>query len=201
LKSSDVILSHLFAAQSIHCLGEIIMNVAENVCLVCGHKNELEAVVCGRCGATLNGPLMDPGPQTKTTDMQALTAEVIRDWSINEAVVPDGGMAVYVQGESNPAYVDFKGEVVLGRKSANTSGMLLDLGPLGGYHLGLSRRHAVIRRLGDGYEVLDLGSVNGTWLNEQRLVPHKSYPLPSGSYLRLGRMRLFVVYRPSPETG
>ena len=176
------------------------MNVVENVCPTCMHKNELEAVVCDRCGATLNDPLMDPGPQTKTTDMQALTPEMIRDWPIDEAVVPNSGIAVYVEGESNPAFVDSKGEFVLGRKSGKTSGMLLDLAPLGGYHLGLSRRHAVIRRTGDGYEVLDLGSVNGTWLNEQRLVPHKSYPLPSGSHLRLGRMRLFVVYRPSTET-
>jgi pSer/pThr/pTyr-binding forkhead associated (FHA) protein len=58
----------------------------------------------------------------------------------------------------------------------------------------------VIRRDGDGYEVLDLGSVNGTWLNEKRLVPHKAYPLSSGSYLRLGRMRIFVLYRPLAET-
>jgi pSer/pThr/pTyr-binding forkhead associated (FHA) protein len=85
---------------------------------------------------------------------------------------------------------------VIGRKVDETSDDLLDLAPVGGYHLGLSRRHAVVRRTEHGYEVLDLGSVNGTWLNNERLVPHKPYPLPSGSHLRLGSMRLIVLYRP-----
>jgi hypothetical protein len=175
------------------------MNVAEKICPVCKTENELEVIVCGHCGASLDDPSVDGGPKTKTTDMQALTPEVIRDWTLKEAVVPevpDSGIAFYVEGRSNPAYIDSKEEFVLGRKSGSTSEILLDLAPFGGYSLGLSRRHVVIRRDGDGYEVLDLGSVNGTWLNEERLVPHKAYPLSSGSYLRLGRMRICVLYRP-----
>lgn len=174
------------------------MHDSEKVCPVCKAKNKLEAIVCGHCGAKLDDPFMDSG--AKTTDLQALTPERIRDRSFKEAVVPDSGIAFYVEGQSNPAYIDSKGEFVLGRKPGTTSEMLLDLAPFGGYGLGLSRRHAVIRRTGNGYEVLDLGSVNGTWLNEEKLVPHKSYPLRSGSHLRLGRMRLLVLYQPSAET-
>jgi pSer/pThr/pTyr-binding forkhead associated (FHA) protein len=77
---------------------------------------------------------------------------------------------------------------------------MLDLAPVGGYSRGVSRRHVFIKRTEQGYEVIDLGSVNGTWLNGQRLVPHKSYPLASRSHLRLGSMRLFVIYRPLEET-
>jgi hypothetical protein len=176
------------------------MNIIENICLVCNTKNELEAVVCGNCGAALEDPFMDPGAKTKTTDMQALTPERIRDWSINEAAVPDSGIAVYIEGAFHPVYVDSKGKFVIGRKAEETSEDLLDLSTSGGYHLGLSRRHAVIRRAEHGYEVLDLGSVNGTWLNDERLLPHKAYPLASGSHLRLGSMRLFVRYRPPAET-
>ena len=61
-------------------------------------------------------------------------------------------------------------------------------------------QHAVIHWTEHGYEMLDLGSANGTWLNEERLVPHKYYPLASGSHLRLGSMRLFVLYHPVAET-
>lgn len=175
------------------------MNVSENVCPVCKNKNELEAIVCGHCGAALEDPFMDPGAKTKTSDMPALVPESIRDWPIDEAAVPDSGIAVYLEGIFNPAYIDSKGEFVIGRKAGTTSEVseaLFDLAPSGGYHLGLSRRHAVIRRTEHGYEVLDLGSVNGTWLNDERLVPHKSYPLASGSHLRLGSLRLFVLYRP-----
>src|SRR5215510_1703727 len=142
------------------------MNVSENICPVCKHKNELEAVVCGYCGAALDDPFMDPGAKTKTTDMQALTPEQIREWSMDKAAVPDGGIAVYIEDGFNPVHIDSKGEFVLGRKVGTTSEGLLDLSPSGGYHLGVSRRHAVIRRREDRYEVLDLGSANGTWLND-----------------------------------
>ena len=176
------------------------MRISENVCPVCKQKNELEAVVCGHCGAALEDPFMDPGARTKTTDMQALTPEQIRDWSPEKAGVPESGIAVYVEGASKPACIESGREFVMGRQMGASSEGLLDLSPWGGYHLGLSRKHAIIRRTEHSYEVLDLGSDNGTWLNDERLVPHIPYPLPSGSQLRLGRMRLFVVYRPSAVT-
>src|SRR5688572_21904803 len=133
------------------------MNVSENICPVCRNKNEREAIVCGHCGAALEDPFMDPGAKTKTSDMPALDPEGIRDGSIAEAAVPEHGIAVYIEGVSNPVYVDSKREFVIGRKVDTTSEDLLDLSPSGGYHLGLSRRHAVIRRTEHGYEVLDLG--------------------------------------------
>ncbi len=181
------------------------MHDSEKVCPVCKTRNEPEAIVCGHCGAQLDDLSRDSGP--KTTDMRALTPEMFGYWSFKEAkevVIPDSGIAFYVEGQSDYAHIDYEGEFVLGRKSGTTSGatseMLLDLGPLGGFGLGLSRRHAVIRRTEGGYEVLDLDSVNGTWLNEQRLVPHKPYPLHSGSHLRLGRMRLLVLYKRVAKT-
>ena len=176
------------------------MNVTENVCPICNTKNELEAIVCGNCGAVLEDPFMDPGARTKTTNKEALTPEKIKDWLIDETSVPESGIAVYLEGGFNPVYVDSKREFVVGRKVGTTSEGLLDLSASGGYHLGVSRRHAVIRRTEHGYEVLDLGSANGTWLNDERLPPHKAYPLASGSHLRLGNMRLFVLYRHPPET-
>ncbi len=176
------------------------MHHSKKVCPVCKTKNELEAIVCRHCGARLDDLSLDVGHAT--TDMQALTPEMLGYWSFKaakEVVIPDHGIAFYVEGQSNHAQIDYEGEFVLGRKTGTTSAaaseVLLDLSPLGGLGLGLSRRHAAIRQNGRDYEVLDLESVNGTWLNEQRLVPHKPYPLPSGSHLRLGRMRLLVLYK------
>ena len=172
------------------------MSISVNVCPVCNKENELEAIVCGYCGAALEDPFMDPGLRTKTSDLQAADLEKIRDWSTDESAVPEGGIAVYLEGGFSPVYVASKSEFVIGRKAGATSDVSLDLSPSGGYHLGLSRRHAVIRRTEQGYEVLDLGSVNGTFLNDVRLVPHTPYPMASGSHLRLGSMRLFVRYHP-----
>ena len=179
------------------------MTITENICPVCKESNEPEAVFCRQCGAPLEDPSMDPGFKTKATNFPAVDLESIGDWSINKAAVPDHGIAVYIEGEFNPAYRDNREEFVIGRKAGTTSPVsesLLDLAPLGGYAQGISRRHAVIQRTERGYEILDLGSVNGTWLNEERLAPHKNYPLASGSHLRLGSMRLFVLYHPLKET-
>ncbi len=173
------------------------MNAVQNICPVCKESNDLEAVVCRNCGAALEDPFMDPGARTKTTNMPAVTPDTLRDWPIDEATVPHDGIAVYLEGEFKPVYRDSSGEFVIGRKAgtAQITDGLLDLSQQGGYARGVSRRHAVIRRTEHGYEILDLGSVNGTWLNDERLAPQKYYPLASGSHLRLGGMRLFVLYQ------
>jgi pSer/pThr/pTyr-binding forkhead associated (FHA) protein len=49
--------------------------------------------------------------------------------------------------------------------------------------------------------VVDLGSRNGSWLNGERLVPNKPYPLASGAELRIGKMRLVIVYHPASKNG
>jgi hypothetical protein len=176
------------------------MNVFVQVCPVCQNKNDLEAIACKHCGAALDDPFLDPGAKTKTGDVPTLAPESIGGWSIEDTILPEMGVAVYVEGVSDPAFVDLRGEFVMGRKVGTTSEGLLDFSPWGAYHLGLSRRHALIRRAERGYEILDLGSVNGTWLNGERLIPHKSYPFASGSHLRLSSLRLFVLYRPFQET-
>ena len=55
----------------------------------------------------------------------------------------------------------------------------------------ISRRHARIFRKGDTYLVEDLGSVNGTVVNDTlRLAPHQPRALESGDKLRLGETTL-----------
>jgi len=55
---------------------------------------------------------------------------------------------------------------------------------------GLSRRHAALVRYQGSVHVLDLSSVNGTFLNGQRLAPDVPYPVRSGDKLRLGNFNL-----------
>ncbi len=49
-----------------------------------------------------------------------------------------------------------------------------------------SGHHAEIRPEGQGYSIVDLGSTNGTFVNEQRLTPHSSRMLISGDRVRIG---------------
>lgn len=52
----------------------------------------------------------------------------------------------------------------------------------------LSRRHAVVRLAGDTVTLNDLGSTNGTWLNDRRITDVE--PLTDGDVIRIGRTEL-----------
>jgi hypothetical protein len=65
----------------------------------------------------------------------------------------------------------------------------------------VSRRHAVIRPLQEGLEIQDLGSTNGTWVNERRV--GGPTVLRPGDVLRLGQFTFEVqpdaVVAPAPQ--
>ena len=174
------------------------LDISERFCPVCKNKNDAQAIVCIHCGASLDMYFTESAA-TKTTEVQTKIDGKTGALHIDEDLMPVGGIAIYVEGTSNPVFKFFGEEFVIGRKVDGTREIILDLSPLGGYHLGLSRRHATIRRVEHGYEITDLSSSNGTWLNEERLIPNKPYQMASGSQLRLARMRFFVLYRLETE--
>jgi hypothetical protein len=51
---------------------------------------------------------------------------------------------------------------------------------------GISRKHIVILSEGDNYYVIDQGSTNGTFINEERLIPGKKVEFTSFFPVRLG---------------
>lgn len=171
------------------------MDIFSKFCPICKNKNDRDAIICVHCGAPLDTDFPESAT-TRTTDVQTTLTEKIGDLLIDDAMVPAGAIAIYMEGTHKPVFSCSDDEFVIGRKVDEASEGLLDLSTLGGYHLGLSRRHVKIRRSENGYEVIDLGSSNGTWLNDERLTPKQPYPLANGSQLRLARMRLFVAYRP-----
>ena len=52
-----------------------------------------------------------------------------------------------------------------------------------------SSRHAEIRPAGNGYTITDVGSTNGTFVNEQQLQPNEPRQLNSGDTIRIGDTR------------
>ena len=55
---------------------------------------------------------------------------------------------------------------------------------------GVSRHHARLQATSLGWEVLDLGGANGTWLDDRRLRPQEPTPLLPGTVLRVGPYEL-----------
>jgi len=173
--------------------------LSEKFCPVCKNINDRSAVICRHCGAALDEYLTDLMSTTGHNAGAAKTPAKVLDSFIDENMIPEGSIAIYAAGMSKPLYPGIKDELIIGRKTEETSENFLDFSNMDGFNLGLSRRHGLIRSTADGYEAVDLSSTNGTWLNDERLVPNKPYRLTSGSQLRVGRLRLLVLFQSSAK--
>ena len=69
-------------------------------------------------------------------------------------------------------------------------------------HQSISRRHAAITCASGTYLLRDLGSRNGTFINETRLSPDRDYPLKPRDYIRIGNLMTyqFLVKPVAPGT-
>lgn len=88
-------------------------------------------------------------------------------------------------------------QLVLGRASNDATGKPdVDLSPYVGENnaLGVSRFHALIRRVGMSLTVADHGSTNGTWLNGQRLTDNEPHFIHDGDTLFLGHLQIAVFF-------
>ncbi len=168
---------------------------SEMFCPICKHKTLDTDLVCSFCGASLEEFITNRVAVTDTAGGQTtLSAEELAAF-IDTALIPERGVGIHVVGAPKPYYVPVDKEFIIGRMATGAHEAVLDLLELGAFNMGVSRRHAKIRRTEFGFEVMDLASRNGTWLNSEQLIRNKPYPFASGSQLRLGRMELFVLYQ------
>lgn len=59
----------------------------------------------------------------------------------------------------------------------------------------ISRRHAQIEQEGDRFYITDLGSTNGTKLNDERLTPREKKPLWDGDVLEFGKNGARLIFQ------
>ena len=76
----------------------------------------------------------------------------------------------------------------------------LDFAPYGAMRHGVSRRHALIRPGDRMLYLIDQNSTNGTWVNGQRLMAGRDFPLSDGDSIELGALRMTLRIVHSPET-
>jgi pSer/pThr/pTyr-binding forkhead associated (FHA) protein len=114
-----------------------------------------------------------------------------------EDEIPNDGISFYIMRLAREFNIRSDENFFIGRSIDPTpSKPMLNLENLDGLGTisSVSRRHAMVCPTENGYEIVDLFSRNGTWIDEQRLLPNKPYLLPSGSLLRIGQERLLVRY-------
>ena len=148
-------------------------------CRQCGHQNEAGANFCSSCGSPL------PHEDEATLSLTELAERLELDEELGAALaeLPEGmGMLVVRRGPNAGSRFVLDGEVTaLGRHP--DSDIFLD-------DITVSRRHAVIRHDRDGYEVSDAGSLNGTYVNRERV---ETAPLRHLDELQVGRFVLLFM--------
>lgn len=86
-------------------------------------------------------------------------------------------------------------EAIIGRLNAETGFRPhIDFTEEDGKERGVSRRHATINQRGELIFVTDHNSLNGTYLNGQRLVPEQSRVMRDSDALRIGHISLIVSF-------
>jgi pSer/pThr/pTyr-binding forkhead associated (FHA) protein len=127
--------------------------------------------------------VVDASPQSALNAL--LSSLVDADKSAVESVLngaPDKAMVVVHRGANKGArYLISEERTSIGRSPE--SEIFLD-------DVTVSRSHAVIERNGSAFSLNDLGSLNGTYINNQSL---KTAPLTCGDEIQIGKFHLIFV--------
>jgi pSer/pThr/pTyr-binding forkhead associated (FHA) protein len=162
-------------------------------CSQCGSQNSDNARFCSQCGTPLAPPTEPEGEQvpddataTITFGAPAKAADADERTSLNAAdaaavdALPAGSALLVVQrgpGAGSRYLLDTDLSTV-GRHPE--SDIFLD-------DITVSRRHVEFRRENDTFRVHDVGSLNGTYLNGDRV---DDAELQNGDEVRIGKFRL-----------
>jgi hypothetical protein len=161
------------------------------VCKNCGKKQEQENVFCANCGAKL---IEDDGLRTMPINPDMGGLKTNRLHSSGALTDPSSGPArlnlhIIRSGQILP--LGGPGEYIVGRVSEGQSILPdIDLEPYSAYESGVSRLHVRIKIDEEAMWITDLGSANGTQVNNQKLAPHQDYPLTDKDVVRLGRLSI-----------
>lgn len=116
-----------------------------------------------------------------TTGM--IEIRVIRDGKIDKDGPPD----FRILAPQKEGYI-------IGRSDGGSSyAPDIDLLNLGAQDMGVSRRHSVLLHHQGIVQIMDLNSVNGTFLNGRRLSPHVPYVFKSGDKLTLANLEIIIT--------
>ena len=179
-------------------------------CTACGHQNPDDARFCAQCGTRLvtapppppqaevpaqpAGPASDPeGADATMTFRAPPKSEPTDERALNEAdaaavdALPSGSALLIVQrGPSAGSRFLLDTDVVTAGRHPESEIFLDDV--------TVSRKHAEFRRGPDGFTVCDVGSLNGTYVNRDRI---DEVALTGGDEVQIGKFRLVYFGGPA----
>jgi pSer/pThr/pTyr-binding forkhead associated (FHA) protein len=167
-------------------------------CTQCGQQNPDDSRFCARCGAALGGS--DGGVGTGETTSSFPLSALEKALEEQDGSTPEAG---HHEGEEPTSLHTLPaGTALLVVKRGPNAGsrFLLDADlTTAGRHpdsdiflddITVSRRHAEFVREGAGFAVRDVGSLNGTYLNRERI---EQASLAGGDEVQIGKYRLVYL--------
>ncbi len=152
--------------------------MAEVRCPQCDHMNPIGANFCSSCGADI-GIDGDHTTMSVTVAVEAAEDSV----EVDLETLPAGvGMLVVTRGPNSGSKFALDQPLVTAGRHPDSVIFLDDI--------TVSRRHAEVRQTADGYELADVGSLNGTYLNRERV---ESSALQDGDELQIGTFKLLFL--------
>ena len=158
-------------------------------CTSCGTRNPDDARFCSQCGSPLSDAAPaagDPGGESTATISIGMDKAETSDRQLNpvdEAAVdalPAGHALLVVQrGPGSGSRFLLDQDVVSAGRHPDSEIFLDDV--------TVSRRHAEFHREGDSFTVSDVGSLNGTYVNRDRI---DRVRLNDGDEVQIGKFRL-----------
>jgi hypothetical protein len=155
-------------------------------CNRCGHRNPEGSNFCSSCGAVLELPEGDATVSTITLAPVETSGEV-GDEEVTVAIddlPPEMGMFVVKRGpNAGSRFVLDAGTTTVGRHPE--SDIFLD-------DVTVSRRHAEILHEDRQFTVVDVGSLNGTYVNRERI--EQPTRIHSGDEVQVGKFKLVFLF-------
>jgi pSer/pThr/pTyr-binding forkhead associated (FHA) protein len=150
-------------------------------CTNCGHRNPEGSNFCSSCGSALGDA---SGPDATITFMPGeLEADLEEEIHISPEELEGGRGVLIVKRGPNAGSKFFldSDATTIGRHP--DSNIFLD-------DVTVSRHHAEIRRASDGFGLHDVGSLNGTYVNRERV---EESGLASGDEIQVGKFKLVFL--------
>ncbi len=153
--------------------------MADLECQRCGHRNVADANFCSSCGAAVDAPDQDrPTIQLQMESPGGQPDEV----SLDLDDLPRGGVLVVRAGPNAGSTFAVDKDVITAGRHPDSDIFLDDV--------TVSRRHAEVVRDGGRLRVRDVGSLNGTYLNRERI---EESDLDDGDIVQVGKFKLVFI--------
>jgi pSer/pThr/pTyr-binding forkhead associated (FHA) protein len=155
--------------------------MADVFCNKCGHRNPSTSNFCSSCGAPLDVIAEDEHPTiTLTVEAQPAGEDEVE---VDLGELPSGAGVLVVKRGPNTGSQFLVDKPVITAGRHPESDIFLD-------DITVSRRHVEIISGDAGVVVRDVGSLNGTYVNRERI---DEAPLAHGDELQIGKFKLVYV--------